>query len=114
MVEIPCPHCYKGIELEDGVFGLFDCPHCDEEFTWENDFDDRSVSSKFMRNLSMVNGVEVGLGILLIAVIVCPVIPLLLGIDDASFIVWMFAAFIIFCIGIVVLFVGLWRYDDTS
>ena len=62
----------------------------------------------------MVNGVEVGLGILLIAVIVCPVIPHLLGIDDASFLVWMFAAFIIFCIGIVVLFVGLWRYDDTS
>ena len=114
MVEIPCPHCYKGIELEDGVFGLFDCPHCDEEFTWENDFDDRSVSSKFMRNLSMVNGVEVGLGILLIAVIVCPVIPVLFGIDDVHFLVWMFAAFIIFCIGIVVLFVGLWRYDDTS
>jgi|TARA_B110000196_G_scaffold207452_1_gene177773 hypothetical protein len=114
MVEIPCPHCDEGIELEDDAFGLFDCPHCDEEFTREDDFDDRSVSSKYIRNLPMVNGVEVGLGILLIAVIVCPVIPVLFGIDDVHFLVWMFAAFIIFCIGIVVLFVGLWRYDDTS
>ena len=54
----------------------------------------------------MVNGVEVGLGILLIAVIVCPVIPLLFGIDDASFLVWMFAAFIILCNGIGVFICG--------
>ena len=113
MVEIQCPHCDEDVELEDDVFGLFDCPHCDEEFTWEDDFDGKSVSSKFMRNLSMVNGVEVGLVILLIAVIVFPVMPFLFGIDDYDILVWMFAAFIIFCIGIVVLFVGLWRYDGT-
>ena len=35
MFEIQCPHCDKNVELEDGVFGLFDCPHCDEEFAWE-------------------------------------------------------------------------------
>jgi len=26
MVEIQCPHCEEDVELEDGVFGLFDCP----------------------------------------------------------------------------------------
>ncbi|HIF46678.1 MAG TPA: hypothetical protein EYQ73_07820 [Candidatus Poseidoniales archaeon] len=34
MVGIQCPHCEKAIELEDGAFGLFDCPYCDEEFSW--------------------------------------------------------------------------------
>ncbi len=114
MVEIPCPHCNKGIELEDDAFGLFECPHCDEEFTWEDNFDDRNVSSKNIRYLSRVSGIEVGLCILLIAAIVYPVIPFLFGIDDALVLVWIFAALIIFCIGIVVLFVGLWRFDDTS
>jgi uncharacterized protein (DUF983 family) len=39
MVEIQCPHCEEDVELEDGVFGLFDCPHCDEEFDWRRDED---------------------------------------------------------------------------
>lgn len=37
MVEIQCPSCEADIELEDGVFGLFDCPVCGEEFSWDND-----------------------------------------------------------------------------
>jgi hypothetical protein len=35
MAEIQCPHCERDIELEPGVFGLFGCPHCDEEFSWD-------------------------------------------------------------------------------
>jgi len=35
--EVQCPHCDKGIELEDGVYGLFACPHCNEDFSWERD-----------------------------------------------------------------------------
>ena len=34
MVVIQCPHCKEDIELEDGVFGLFACPYCDEEFDY--------------------------------------------------------------------------------
>ena len=36
MVEIQCPHCEDNIELEDGEFGLFDCPSCNQEFEWED------------------------------------------------------------------------------
>ena len=35
MVEIQCPHCVESIELEDGIFGLFECPFCNEEFEWD-------------------------------------------------------------------------------
>ena len=34
MVEIQCPHCEEDVELEDGEFGLFDCPYCDDEFEY--------------------------------------------------------------------------------
>lgn len=37
MVEIQCPHCGESIELEDGIFGLFGCPFCNEEFEWDPD-----------------------------------------------------------------------------
>ena len=37
MVEIQCPSCEADIELEDGVFGLFDCPICGGEFSWDDD-----------------------------------------------------------------------------
>ena len=36
MVEIECPHCDEDIELDDGVYGLFDCPLCGEEFEWDS------------------------------------------------------------------------------
>ena len=34
MVVIQCPHCILEVELDDGVSGLFDCPHCGEDFQW--------------------------------------------------------------------------------
>ena len=34
---IQCPHCGEDIELEDGASGLFDCPYCDKDFTWNGD-----------------------------------------------------------------------------
>ena len=36
MVEIQCPHCDEDIELDDGVYGSFDCPLCEKEFSWES------------------------------------------------------------------------------
>jgi len=36
MVEIQCPHCEEDIELEDGVYGLFLCPVCEEQISWES------------------------------------------------------------------------------
>ena len=37
MVEVQCPQCEEGVELDDGVVGLFNCPHCDYEFSWNRD-----------------------------------------------------------------------------
>ena len=34
MFEIQCPHCSGDIDLADDASGLFDCPHCDEEFEY--------------------------------------------------------------------------------
>ena len=46
MVEIQCPHCDEVVELEDGVFGLFECSHCENEFEFEDEsyfeFEDES------------------------------------------------------------------------
>ena len=36
MVEIQCPHCEKEIELETDLSGLFDCPYCEQQFSWGN------------------------------------------------------------------------------
>ena len=35
MVLIECPHCERDIDLEDGLVGLFDCPLCEQQFSWE-------------------------------------------------------------------------------
>jgi len=37
MVEILCPHCEEGIELDDEASGEFACPHCGGEFEWNMD-----------------------------------------------------------------------------
>ena len=37
MVVVQCPHCTEDIELEDGSFGLFECPYCDGEFEYESE-----------------------------------------------------------------------------
>ena len=34
MVEIQCLRCSGDIDLADDASGLFDCPHCDEEFEY--------------------------------------------------------------------------------
>ena len=31
---IHCPHCSSTIEMPINASGLFDCPHCNEEFQW--------------------------------------------------------------------------------
>jgi hypothetical protein len=46
MVEIQCPHCDEVVELEDGVFGLFECPHCENEFEFEDESPVVVISNK--------------------------------------------------------------------
>jgi hypothetical protein len=36
MAIIQCPHCEKDIELDAGSAGLFDCPYCEQQFSWGN------------------------------------------------------------------------------
>ena len=43
MVVIQCPHCSLEVELDDGISGLFDCPHCGEEFSFPRDGSVRTV-----------------------------------------------------------------------
>ena len=49
---IQCPHCGEDIELEDGASGLFVCPYCDKDFTWDGDVKviivDDDLKSKFL------------------------------------------------------------------
>ena len=33
MVKVECPHCEKDVLLDDRAHGLFDCPHCNNEFS---------------------------------------------------------------------------------
>ena len=77
MVEIQCPHCDEDVELENGVFGLFDCPHCDEEFAWEDDGD---VSNEHTTNPPVISGIKIGIGIVGIILLLSMIILL--------FVVW--------------------------
>ena len=45
MFEVQCPNCDKDIELEDGMYGLFECPHCNVDFLWERD--EYSIGEQF-------------------------------------------------------------------
>ena len=36
MAIIQCPHCEKDIELEAGSAGQFNCPCCEQQFSWGN------------------------------------------------------------------------------
>ena len=47
MVEIQCPHCVEIIELEDSLFGFFECPSCEKEFEWSPE---RSPSNEELFN----------------------------------------------------------------
>ena len=77
MVEIQCPHCDEDVELENGVFGLFDCPHCDEEFAWE---DDEDISNEHTTNPPVISGIKIGIGIVGIVLLLSMIILL--------FVVW--------------------------
>ena len=45
MVIIQCPHCSLEVELDGGISGLFDCPHCGEDFSFPRDGSVRTVTS---------------------------------------------------------------------
>jgi len=68
MVEIQCPHCEEDIELEDGASGLFDCPYCDNEFSFG---DNELVAPTLFRPSQpfMSMGMKIGLAIIAIGVI---------------------------------------------
>ena len=59
MVEIECPHCESEVELEDGVYGLFTCPHCQKDFDW-------SVQTKWTIEYFSRLTMRIGLGLLAI------------------------------------------------
>jgi hypothetical protein len=54
MVEIQCPHCKRDVELEDGVFGLFDCPHCNNEFEFEDDSTNINISYRPKKGVTIL------------------------------------------------------------
>ena len=68
MVVIQCPHCEQDIELEDGVSGLFDCPHCGNGFSFGDN--ELVAPNLFDRSqLFMSRGMKIGLAINAIGVI---------------------------------------------
>ena len=93
MVEIQCPHCEEGIELEDDVldylFALIVI-----EFSWEDDDYDEEISNYEHKGFNNPLMAIVGLFIVLVAVIVGFAFDTMVGV---------FAAVIIFGIGIGVL-----------
>ena len=67
MVVIQCSHCGEDVELEDGTSGLFDCPHCEQDFSY-GDYD--NALPRFRRSqLFMSMGMKIGLAIIGIGVI---------------------------------------------
>ena len=68
MVIIQCPHCGHDIELEDGASGLFDCPYCDNEFSFGDD--KYTALPLYSRSqLFLSTGMIIGLVIIVIGVI---------------------------------------------
>ncbi len=68
MAVIQCPHCENGIELEDGVSGLFNCPYCDNEFSFGAN--ELSAPTLFSRSqLFMTRGMKIGLAIIALGAI---------------------------------------------
>ena len=87
MVVIQCPHCSLEVELDDGVSGLFDCPHCGEEFQWgeideEIDHKKPTGSDSAMSRVPRYVGIVFVLGavLLLFPVILVLLIPVLFGV----------------------------------
>lgn len=119
MVEIQCPSCEADIELEDGVFGLFDCPVCGEEFSWDDDeekFDEEITQPEDPLGLRILkfivkSGLFLSIAIFLIAIIS----GIIILITDGGLIillsVWLaIAAGYIFLGTIIVGFIGLLIY----
>ncbi len=54
MVEVECPLCSETIDLGNAEDGVYECPHCGDEFLWENDDYDENLddyTSKYEKNL---------------------------------------------------------------
>ena len=68
MVEIQCPHCEEDIELEDETSGLFDCPYCDNEFSF-GDVHYTALPLPSRLQLFLSTGMIIGLAIIVIGVI---------------------------------------------
>ncbi len=77
MVVIQCPHCGKNVELEDGASGLFDCPQCEQDFSYGND--DTALPPFRHSQLFMSRGMKIGLAIIALGVIS------IIGLSIASF-----------------------------
>ena len=69
MATIQCPHCEKDIELEDGLTGLFDCPLCEQQFSWED------PSHSFI-----ITWFDLWFGLLIPSLTILPGLPILLAI----------------------------------
>jgi len=67
MVVIQCPHCGGEIELHVDGFGLFDCPHCEEEFSYGDQVNALPLFGRTRVFMSI--GMKIGLAIIAIAVI---------------------------------------------
>ena len=87
MVVIQCPHCSLEVELDDGVSGLFDCPHCGEEFQWGGidegiDHKKPNGSDWAMSRVPRYVGIVFVLGAVLLffPVILALLLPVLIGI----------------------------------
>ena len=71
MVTVQCPHCEKDVELEDGHIGLFDCPFCEQQFSWENST--HSFTTTWL---------DLWIGLLIPSLTILPGLPILLAIFD--------------------------------
>jgi len=87
MVVIQCPHCSLSVELDDGVSGLFDCPHCGEDFQWgeideEIDHKKPTGSDWAMSRVPRYVGIVFVLGTVLLffPVILALLLPVLFGV----------------------------------
>ena len=118
MVEIQCPHCEEVVELEDNSFGLFDCPHCGEEFSWgkmkeESLFD----SGKSALRLIVKWGLYLSLAVFTLSVI--SFIPLVIIGDSwdgllASLTMFMASGHILLIsliLGVFAIFIGVYKDD---
>jgi len=83
--EYVCPSCSQTLLLES--LGEFECPHCSHEFTYGRDelmigralWKDQSPGNRLVASIISTAAVLIGVGILLIAALVPPVILIFLA-----------------------------------